>query len=59
MRTNQISELAHWFAAQSEIPTNSLPERLMLENVSRWLRRQQSGDDQAVPTADPWIGLSV
>ncbi|MFY0612015.1 MAG: hypothetical protein JXQ99_10855 [Hyphomicrobiaceae bacterium] len=59
MRTKQITDLAHWFEAQSEMTSHSMPERLMLENVSRWLRKQQSGAEQIKPVTDPWIGLSV
>lgn len=59
MNTKQMSELVHWFEAQSEVPTHSMPERLMLENVSRWLRRQQSGSEHTPPKTDPWMGMSV
>ena len=59
MRTKDMSELANWFEVQSEMTSHSLPERLMLENVSRWLRKQQVGAIQSPPKTDPWIGLSV
>ena len=59
MRREQMAELAHWFEAQSELTSHSLAERLMLENVSRWLRKQQSGATKTPPKNDPWIGLSV
>jgi hypothetical protein len=59
MREEKTEELADWFAFQSARPELPFPERLMLENVSHWLRSQQTGETKRpVASIDPWIGVS-
>ncbi len=58
MSTWPIAKLADWFQRQSQRPDIPLAEQLMLENVSAWLRNQESSQPEPQCQRDPWVGLS-
>lgn len=60
MGQRSLSQLAQWFAHQSQRYDLPLAEQLMLENVSHWLKRQDDGRPArpADELRDPWIGFS-
>lgn len=58
MKSWPIAHLADWFQRQSQRTDLSLAEQLMLENVSAWLRNQESANKPVRRSRDPWIGLS-